>query len=49
MGEAEMERIAQWIDEGVSASARDEEATIERIADEVREVASAFPIPGARV
>jgi glycine hydroxymethyltransferase len=49
MGEAEMERIAQWIDEGVSASARDDEATIERIADEVRELASAFPIPGARV
>jgi glycine hydroxymethyltransferase len=49
MGEAEMERIAQWIDEGVSAAARDDEATIERIADEVREVASAFAIPGARV
>ena len=49
MREVEMERISQWIDEGVRASARDDEATIERIADEVRELASAFPIPGARV
>jgi len=49
IGEAEMERIAQWIDEGVGAAARDDETTLERIATEVRELAGAFPIPGARV
>src|SRR5579872_6453019 len=47
MGEAEMEQIARWIEEGVDAAAREDEATIERIADGVRELASAFPVPGA--
>src|ERR671931_117330 len=37
MTEAEMEAVARWIDEGVDAAGRGEEATIERIAAEVRE------------
>jgi glycine hydroxymethyltransferase len=49
MGQAEMERIAHWIDEGVDAAGREDETTIERIAAEVRELTTAFPIPGTRV
>jgi glycine hydroxymethyltransferase len=49
MGEAEMELIAGWIDAGVDAAGRGDEAMIERIAAEVRELTAAFPIPGARV
>jgi glycine hydroxymethyltransferase len=49
MRRSEMEMIARWIDEGVDASARSDEATLERIAGEVRELTAAFPIPGARV
>ena len=47
MGEKEMERIASWIDEGIDAARREDEATIERIAEDVRELALGFPIPGA--
>ena len=49
MTEREMGLIARWIDEGVDAAGRGEEATIERIAAEVREFTTAFPIPGAPV
>src|SRR5919198_1002306 len=49
MAEPEMQTIARWIDEGVDAAGRGDEATIERIAGEVRELTAAFPIPGARV
>jgi hypothetical protein len=42
-----MERIAGWIDEGIDAARREDEATIERIAEDVRELALGFPIPGA--
>jgi glycine hydroxymethyltransferase len=49
MTAAEMELIARWIDEGVSAAGRGDEAAIEHIAGEVRELAAAFPIPGASV
>lgn len=46
MGENEMDRIANWIDEGIDAAKREDEATVERIAEEVRELALEFPIPG---
>jgi glycine hydroxymethyltransferase len=46
MGQTEMALIAQWIDEGVEAAHREDEATIERIAGEVRELTAAFPVPG---
>jgi glycine hydroxymethyltransferase len=49
MTATEMEPIARWIDEGVEAAKREDEATIERIASEVSEFAAAFPIPGAQV
>jgi glycine hydroxymethyltransferase len=49
MAPSEMELIARWIDEGVDAAGRGDDATIERIAGEVRELTAAFPIPGARV
>jgi glycine hydroxymethyltransferase len=49
MARSEMELIARWIDEGVDAAGRGDEAAIERIAGEVRELTAAFPIPGARV
>ena len=49
MGDTELERIAGWIDAGVDAARREDEATIARIADEVRELALSFPIPGAAV
>jgi glycine hydroxymethyltransferase len=49
MGEEEMEQIAGWIDEGVDAARREDGATIARIAEEVRELALGFPIPGMAV
>ena len=49
MTENEMRLIARWIDEGVTAAGQGDEATIERIGAEVRELAAAFPIPGAGV
>jgi len=49
MGRAEMELIAGWIDDGVQAARRDDEVAVERIAEQVREVAVAFPIPGVPV
>jgi glycine hydroxymethyltransferase len=48
MTESEMTVIAGWIDEGVSAAGRGDEATIERIAAEVSDLAAAYPIPGGR-
>ena len=49
MGPPEMELIAAWIDDGVAAAGRGDEATLERIGGEVRELAAAFPVPGTRV
>jgi hypothetical protein len=44
-----MQRIAAWIEAGVDAARREDEATIARIADEVRELALSFPIPSVAV
>lgn len=49
MAEPEMERIADWISRGVDAARRGDEAVLDRIAGEVRELAAAFPIPGPAV
>jgi glycine hydroxymethyltransferase len=46
LGPAEMALLAGWIDEGVEAAKAGDEATLERIAGEVRELASGFPVPG---
>jgi glycine hydroxymethyltransferase len=44
--EDHMPRIASWMDEAITAAAKEDEATIDRIAGEVREMLSEFPIPG---
>lgn len=49
MGEPEMELIAGWIDAGVDAAKREDESTISRIREQVRELAADFPIPGSPV
>jgi glycine hydroxymethyltransferase len=49
MGEAEMGLIADWIDEGIEAAKREDEAALERLAGRVKELASRFPIPGVTV
>ena len=46
MGPDVMRQIAAWIDRGVEAAKRDDEAALDRIAGEVREVAARFPAPG---
>jgi len=46
LGQAEMVLLARWIDEGVEAARAGDEAALERIAGEVRELASGFPVPG---
>jgi glycine/serine hydroxymethyltransferase len=46
MGPAEMELIGRWIDEGIQAVMARDEATLNRIAAEVTELAAEFPAPG---
>jgi len=46
MGENEMVMVADWMNDAVEAVKRGDEAGLERIADEVAELAAAFPIPG---
>jgi glycine hydroxymethyltransferase len=49
MTQVEMGLLARWIAEGVDAAGLGDEAAIERIARDVRELAAAFPPPGPRV
>jgi glycine hydroxymethyltransferase len=46
LGEPHMAQIAAWMDEAITAAAKDDEAVIERIAGEVRELLAGFPMPG---
>jgi glycine hydroxymethyltransferase len=46
MGPGEMELIGRCIDEGVQAVKARDEATLDRIAAEVAELATQFPAPG---
>ncbi|MEX0873961.1 MAG: serine hydroxymethyltransferase [Actinomycetota bacterium] len=46
MGPAEMREIARWMDEGVDAAKREDEADLERIFAEVKDLTSQFPAPG---
>jgi len=46
--EEHMPQVAAWMDETVTAALKDDEATIERIAGEVSDLLSAFPMPGYR-
>ena len=45
LGVEHMSDLARWIDEGIEAARRDDEAALERIRGEVRELALAFPPP----
>jgi hypothetical protein len=44
--EEHMEPIAAWIDEAITAAAKDDEAALDRIAAEVRDLLTSYPIPG---
>jgi glycine hydroxymethyltransferase len=46
MGPDEMREIARWMDEAIDATKREDEATIERIFGEVKELTHNFPAPG---
>ena len=49
MAEPEMDRIADWIARGVEAAGRGDDAALDRIRGEVRELAALFPLPGPAV
>jgi glycine hydroxymethyltransferase len=46
MGPSEMQQIAAWLDRGVQAARGGDEAALDAIAGEVREVTARFPAPG---
>jgi glycine hydroxymethyltransferase len=46
LGESHMVQVAAWMDEAIAAAAKDDEAIIERIAGQVRELLAGFPMPG---
>jgi glycine hydroxymethyltransferase len=46
LDETHMPQIAAWMDEAITAAAKDDETTIEQIAGEVRELLAGFPMPG---
>ena len=41
-----MPQLAAWIDEAITAAAKDDEAALDRIAYEIRDLLATFPIPG---
>ena len=44
--EQHMPQLAAWIDEAIIAAAKDDEAPLDRIAAEIRDLLAAFPAPG---
>jgi glycine hydroxymethyltransferase len=44
--EEHMPQLAAWMDEAITAGAKDDEATLDRIAAEIRDLLTAYPIPG---
>ena len=44
--EEHMPPLAAWMDEAITAGAKDDEATLDRIAAEIRDLLAAYPIPG---
>ncbi|HZS36764.1 MAG TPA: serine hydroxymethyltransferase [Polyangia bacterium] len=46
MGPPEMKQIAAWIDRGVQAARSDDEAALDRIFAEVKQLTGSFPAPG---
>jgi glycine hydroxymethyltransferase len=41
-----MPAVAGWIDEAITAAIKDDEATLNRVAAEVRDLLAGFPMPG---
>jgi glycine hydroxymethyltransferase len=41
-----MPQVAAWMDEAVTAATKDDESTVDRIAQEVKELLTSFPMPG---
>ncbi|MEV0667789.1 serine hydroxymethyltransferase [Actinomadura luteofluorescens] len=48
IGEEHMPRLAAWIDEVVQATAKQDEAVLDRVAGEVRDLLASYPMPGWR-
>jgi glycine hydroxymethyltransferase len=46
--EDHMPAVAAWMDQAVSAAAKDDEAALERVAGEIADLLSGFPMPGWR-
>jgi glycine hydroxymethyltransferase len=46
LGEPHMAQVAAWMDDAITAAAKDDEAMIERIAGEVRDLLAGYPMPG---
>jgi glycine hydroxymethyltransferase len=46
LGVEQMPKVAEWIDQTVTAANNDDEATIERIAGEIRDLLGNYPMPG---
>jgi glycine hydroxymethyltransferase len=44
--EAQMPQVAAWMDEAITAAVKDDEAAITTIAGEVRDLLTAYPMPG---
>jgi glycine hydroxymethyltransferase len=44
--EEHMPQLAGWMDESITAAAKDDEASLDRIAGEIKSLLSAYPIPG---
>ncbi len=44
--EEHMPQIAAWMDEAITAATKDDEAAIDRIAGQVRDLLTGFPMPG---
>jgi len=44
--EEHMPLLAAWMDEAITAAAKDDDAAMDRIAGEVRDLLQAYPIPG---
>jgi glycine hydroxymethyltransferase len=44
--EQHMPQLAAWMDEAITAAAKDDEGPLERIAAEIRDLLAAFPAPG---
>ena len=46
LSEEHMPQLAAWMDEAITAAAKDDEAALDRIAGEIRDLLAGFPTPG---